>query len=153
MERPPRHWRCRACRSFPTYFPVAILPDNLGGFDLTLLLLLLLCGFFGFSLLRHHRPPSRVKEAKQESRPCCGGLFNRRSKLRRIESLRLSTRNASGAEEEFCGVCARSAKNIRGGLHIISKAARVFCDVQASIRKETMHSRTCMIASRCAKST
>ena len=137
----------------PAYLPVAILPANLGGFNLTLLLLLLLRCFLGFSLLRHHWPPSRVKEAKHESRPYCGGLFNRRSKLRRIESLRLSTRKASGAEEEFCRICAQSAKNISGGLHIIRKAARVFFDVQASLQEETMHSRISLIALQREKST
>jgi hypothetical protein len=106
----------------PAYLPVAILlPVDLCGFlalNLKLLLLFLGC-FLGFSLLRHHWPPSRVKEAKHENRPYCNGLFNRRSKLRRIESLRLSTRKASGAEEKFARICTQSAKNISGGLHII----------------------------------
>src|SRR2546427_4637915 len=65
------------------------------------LLLLFLRGFLAFSLLRHHWPPSKVKEGKHEARPYCDGLFNRRNEPRRIEFLRLSTRGASGPKKNL----------------------------------------------------
>jgi hypothetical protein len=73
-------------------------------------LLLLLRGFLGFSLLCHHGPPSKVKEAKHEAHPYCDGLFNRRNKPQRIESFRLSTSVASGPEEEYAFNISRSPK-------------------------------------------
>jgi hypothetical protein len=76
------------------------------------LFLLFLRGFLGFSLLRHHWPPSKVKEAKHEARPYCDGLFNRRNKPRRIEFLRLSTRGASGPEEKSAFNLSRSPRKI-----------------------------------------
>jgi len=89
------------------------LPADFCGFPYRLSfnepLLLFLRGF-GFSLLRHHGPPSKVKEAKHEDRPYCDGLFNRRNEPRRIESLRLSTPGASGLEEKFSFNLSRSPK-------------------------------------------
>jgi len=81
------------------------LPADIYGFPYRLSfnepLLLLLRGFLGFSLLRHHWPPLKVKEGKHEVRPYCDGLFNRRNDPQRIEFLRLSTPGASGLEEKL----------------------------------------------------
>jgi hypothetical protein len=68
LEAPIRHRRCRFAAAFPVCSQPCFSRPRLCGRAgllqrLRNLLLLLLRSFLGFSLLRHHKPPSKVKEA------------------------------------------------------------------------------------------
>jgi len=129
-------------RSFPGLFPALLFSTAIYGRAgllqrLRELLLLFLRSFLGFSLLRHHKPPSKVKEASTAPVE-----LRRAIRPPGVTRRRISCRSAHRATQKLFFRANRLQepttlrKKFSAALHILSKAARSFW------RKTTVSLRT-----------